>query len=180
MHAGMHSFLSPSSLTKLEWNTSLQRLSARSVGPREFIFIQMYYAQGWSDHRQFELSLHPQENSFHKCKWCDTPKNRKQDRKGEEKKERLSELIERRLWAAVEMLGLERRTWAVRAFLLALFLLLQCILPIEQQAVATCWRGKSDVLSTVWDYNNCFYGNKKMPSMASVCVLSKEAWSEGL
>lgn len=35
-----------------------------SVGPREFIFIQMYYAQGWSDHRQFELSLHPQENSF--------------------------------------------------------------------------------------------------------------------
>lgn len=106
----------------------------------------MYYAQGWSDHR---LSLHPQENSFHKCKWCGTPKNRKQDSKREEKGKR----VWKRDYGQLQTLDLEHRTWVVRKALSgpaespALFFLSQHNLPIEEQAVGRGCRGRSDALS---------------------------------
>lgn len=65
-------------------------------------------------------------------------------KKEKKKRKKAHALMERRLWALAEMLGPKCRTRAVRALSPAFLLLLLSWrnLPIEQQAVARCWRGR--------------------------------------
>lgn len=157
-NAHTHMLLSPSSLTKLQSNTSLQRLSARREDPWELIHRQMHYAQAWSDHTQFELSMHLQEIPF-----INVNDLTLKEQRTEKKKEGCTPKG-REMWALTERMGL-RAEWELSKLFFHnhLFLYGWQSPVIEQQAVAPCWRGDggSAALSIVWwDYNNCFYGNK--------------------